>query len=92
MTLEFVCTIMPAKYQVIWHNELGYLAGKKLLHTSKFWIFEDLNTFSLKSRDFLSKDREFSDNFRNGSNFEELYLRAQGIFFDGTGTIVKIYV
>ena len=29
--------------------------------------------------------------FENLSNFEELYLRAQWIFFDGTGTIVKIY-
>ena len=30
--------------------------------------------------------------FQNVSNFEELYLRAQWIFFDGTGTIAKIYV
>ena len=34
----------------------------------------------------------FFGNFRNLSNFEELYLRAQSIFFDGTGTIVKIYL
>ena len=29
--------------------------------------------------------------FENLSNFEELYLRAQWIFFDGTGTVAKIY-
>ena len=40
----------------------------------------------------LSKDPGFSGNFRNVYNFEELYLRGQGIFFDGTGIVAKIYV
>ena len=40
----------------------------------------------------LSKDLGFFRNFGNPSNFDELYLRAQEIFFDGTGTVAKIYV
>ena len=57
-----------------------------------WWFFHDLNTFSMIFTKKLLKDLGFSGNFRNVSNFEELYLRAQGIFFDGTGTVVKIYV
>ena len=51
-----------------------------------------LNQFEAQIQQILSKDLGFSDIFLNVSNFEELYLRAQEIFFDGTGTVVKIYV
>ena len=51
-----------------------------------------LSQFEAQIQQILSKNPGFYGNFRNLSNFEELYLRAQPIFFDGTGTIVKIYL
>ena len=57
-----------------------------------WWFFMILNTFSMIFTKKLLKDPGFYGIFRNVSNFEELYLRAQWIFFDGTGTVAKIYV
>ena len=49
------------------------------------------STFALDCSQ-LPMDPGFPGKFRNVANFEELYLRAQWIFFDGTGTVAKIYV
>ena len=85
---------MYTKYEVDPTLQLGYLGVKKSLiifkdNLSIWTLFHGISfTQPSNGRGFP----ENFENFRNVSNFEELYLRAQGIFFDGTGTIAKIYV
>ena len=71
-------------------KKIGLHISKLAFTVSFGWTL--LSQFEAQIQQILSKNPEFYGNFGNPSNFEELYLRAQEIFFDGTGTIVKIYV
>ena len=70
--------------------------SRKKLFVTWYYICERVWTLFADSHSQpepgLSKDLGFFRNFGNPSNFDELYLRAQEIFFDGTGTVAKIYV
>ena len=86
--------MMPTKYEVALTIELRYLEEKTFV--TWYYICEQIWTLFADSHSQpepgLSKDLGFFRNFGNPSNFDELYLRAQEIFFDGTGTVAKIYV
>ena len=88
---------MLTKYEVLTRIQLRYLEWQKVKLHSKNSIryYADILMNEHFYGDFhekLSRIWEFSGIFRNPSNFEQLYLRAQRISFDGTGTVVKIYV
>ena len=71
-----VYKMINTKYEVYPTPELGYLAQKKD-DTSRNHENLHLNTFLMIFIENLLKDPGFFGNFRNLSNFGELYLRAQ---------------
>ena len=83
-------------FKALIHAPIGLSAGyaQKFFSHSKKFDGEYLGNshFPTKILEKLVNFPEKLGNFRNLSNFEELYLRAQRIFFDGIGTITKIYV
>ena len=93
----FVHKIMLTKYEVLTRIQLRYLEGQKSVSHSqnriRYYteILRDEHFFA-DFNEKLSRIWEFSGIFQNPSNFEDLYLRADWIFFDGTGTVAKIYV
>ena len=97
LVMNFVHKVMLTKYEVLTRIQLRYLECTKVALHSKNMIryyteiLRDEHFFA-DFHEKLSRIWEFSGIFRNPSNFEELYLRAQEIFFDGTGTVAKIYV
>ena len=56
------------------------------------WDCISLNTQSWISMILASNGSGISENFRNSSNFDELYLRAQEELGSRTGTVVKLAV
>ena len=98
LTVEFVYKLMLTKYEHLTPIQLRETLCTKLATPLQYrpisgWKENSkVNTFFMIFIEKLSKDPGIFRYFRNVSNFEELYLRAQWIFFDGTGTVGKIYV
>ena len=89
----FVHKIMLTKYEVLTRIQLRYLEWQKN-HFSWLNIGERVtsNTFVSSSQRMMSRTWGFSRIFRNPSNFDELYLRAQEIFFQNSKRFEEIYV
>ena len=85
---------MLTKYEVLTRIQLRDLEWQTQASpqpTECSWISEYEHFFG-DFHEKLSRIRGFSGNFRNPSNFDELYLRAQEIFFQNFKIFENTYV